>query len=96
MYLISEAADKDIEKLLQGSVLDFGLGQTEVYFDSLKSCLLLLSDNPELGRTASDIAHNYRRFNHQSHVIFYRAHQQDILIIRILHKAMDIERHIDL
>jgi toxin ParE1/3/4 len=95
MYILSEAADKDIEKLLERSILDFGLAQTEIYFKSLKSCLSLLSDNPELGRTVNDIAPNYRRFRHQSHVVFYRVQQQDIFIIRILHKAMDIENYLD-
>lgn len=42
MYELSEAAGKDIEKLLERSVMDFGSAQTEIYFNSLKSCLTLL------------------------------------------------------
>lgn len=36
MYILSEAASRDIEKLLERSVIDFGLEQTESYFASLK------------------------------------------------------------
>ena len=48
MFILSEAASKDIEKFLERSVLDFGVEQTEVYFNSLKRCLMLLDDNPAM------------------------------------------------
>lgn len=92
MYILTKAASKDIEKILDRSVIDFGLDQTEIYFDSLKNCLMLLGENPAMGGAADDIKPGYRRFAHQSHVIFYRAHEQDILIVRLLHKAMDVRK----
>ena len=95
MYLLSEAASRDIEQLLERSVLDFGVNQTEIYFDSLKRCLALLAENAEMGLSADDIQIGYRRFPHQSHVIFYREQEVDILIIRVLHKSMDIENQFE-
>ena len=67
MYELSDAAAKDIENILDRSVVDFGLQQTELYYNSLKSCLELLGENPEMGSVADDIQPGYRRFAHQSH-----------------------------
>ena len=47
MYKLSEAATHDIEQLLDQSILDFGLLQTEAYYHDLTHCLSLLADNPE-------------------------------------------------
>ncbi|MFV1981009.1 MAG: type II toxin-antitoxin system RelE/ParE family toxin [Rhodothermia bacterium] len=70
MYELSEAAAKDIENILERSVVDFGLARTELYISSLKNCLEILSENPGMGSIADDIQPDYRRFAHQSHVVF--------------------------
>lgn len=93
MYLFSEAAARDIEKLLDKSLLNFGARQTELYFAALKDCLKLLNDNPEMGANADDLRVGYRRFNHQSHVVFYRTEKEHLLVVRILHKSMDVNKH---
>ncbi len=94
MYKLSEAAASDIEELLARSVLDFGLARTETYYQSLTQCLELLGDNPEMGSTMDDIRKGYRCFLHESHAIFYTTREQDILIVRILHKRMDADRNL--
>lgn len=94
MYKLSGAAASDIEELLTRSVLDFGLARTETYYQSLTHCLELLGDNPEMGSTMDDIRPGYRCFLHKSHAIFYTPREQDILIVRILHKRMDVDRNL--
>lgn len=59
MYKLSEAAAHDIEQLLDQSILDFGLLQTEAYYHDLTNCLALLADNPEMGNSADDIRPGY-------------------------------------
>ncbi len=89
MYRLFEAAANDIDDILEQSLQDFGVVQTEVYFNSLKDCLGLLADNPAMGTSIDDIRDGYRCFQHESHIIFYAIELADILIIRILHKSMD-------
>ena len=48
-----------------------------------------------MGSTADDIRPGYRRFAHESDVIFYRDTGRGVLIVRVLHKRMDINKHID-
>lgn len=96
MYELSEAAAKDIEEILAHSIVEFGLLQTETYHAALRHCLELLSDNPGMGSTADDIRPGYRRFPHESHVIFYTIRGQDVFVVRILHKSMDAIRNIQI
>ncbi len=47
---------------------------------------------PLIGR-ADDTHAGYRRFLHGRHVIIYRQEKDGILIARLLHVAMDSQRH---
>ncbi|OIP45451.1 MAG: type II toxin-antitoxin system RelE/ParE family toxin [Deltaproteobacteria bacterium CG_4_10_14_3_um_filter_60_8] len=94
MYKLSNAAAQDIEDILEQSLAEFGLLQTEDYFNSLTNCLQLLADHPKMGRAADDIRPGYRRFPHKSHLIFYRpASKHGIFVVRVLHHHMDAIRH---
>jgi toxin ParE1/3/4 len=93
MFKLSEAAAADIDNILDHSITAFGLVQTEQYYTQLTQCLKLLADNPAMGVDASDIRQGYRRFAHQSHMVFYTTDASGILVIRILHKHMDAVRH---
>lgn len=95
-YNLSDAAAQDIEEILEQSLVELGLSQTKNYFNSLKRCLKLLGDNPEMCRTAEDIRTEHLRFPHKSHLIFYKpTGKNDILVVRILHHHMDAIRHIE-
>ena len=94
MYELSAAAAQDAEAILERSIIDFGPLQTEHYFESLNRCLDLLGANPELGSSAEALRPDYRRFIHQSHIVFYRCTDGDILVVRILHRRMDATLHI--
>ena len=37
---------------------------------------------------------SYRRFPHESRVIFYTLNENDVFVVRILHKRMDAVRNI--
>jgi toxin ParE1/3/4 len=94
MVTFSQAAARDVENILHRSLKEFGQTQTEKYYVSLKKCLELLSVNPAMGNSAIDIKTGYFRFPHRSHVIFYTHLKNDIFIMRILHKSMDIVEHL--
>ena len=95
MYELSEAAADDIDAILERSVVDFGLRQTDQYFASLKRCLELLGANPMMGNSADDVRSGYRRFVHRSHVIFYRETLHGIDVVRLLHRSIDVDSHIE-
>ncbi len=92
-YQLTEEASRDVEGILEYSVKNFGVVQTEHYFAALKECIELIADNPQIGHSAEDILHGYLRFPHESHVIFYKIFPSSILVVRILHECMDPNRH---
>ena len=47
-----------------------------------------------VGLTAEDISPGYRKIGVASHVTFFRARAGSLEILRILHRRMDVSRHI--
>lgn len=68
--------------------------QAETYLLAIDQALSLLQTNPRLGRKADEIAEGLLKFPVVSHVIYYRLGPGTLNVIRILHKSMDVERHL--
>lgn len=66
----------------------WGVDQAERYIDSLERCTKMLAGNPSLGRPCDWIRPGLYRFEKGRHVLFYRRHEDGILIARILHQSM--------
>ena len=94
MYRLSHKAESDISNIARYTIEQFGIEQARTYRDSLIACFQSLGETPRIGRKADNIRDGYRRFDHRSHVIFYKSDGQDILIIRVLHKRMNAPLHL--
>jgi toxin ParE1/3/4 len=51
--------------------------------------------DPHRGRCCDEIRPGYRKYPAGSHVLFYRLLPDGIDIVRILHRRMDFERHLE-
>ena len=61
--------------------------------DELNERFVLLSKNPEIGELQPLLADGtYRRFTCRNYVIYYRALEDGIVLVRVLHGAQDHER----
>jgi toxin ParE1/3/4 len=96
-------AEKDFARILTYTKARFGHQQAEVYKATLLEALAALGEGPNiLGSVARDeilpnlrTLHVARRGRRGRHFIMYRAGQRNVIdIIRILHDAMDLLRHI--
>ena len=68
-----------------------GRKQRNIYLKQFDDIFWLLAENPEIDKDCDEIRDSYRKFPQGSHVIFYRQiGSQNIEIIRILHKSMDV------
>ena len=91
--IIKASAKADLEEIYLYSFNEFGLKKTEKYIKDIDLSFKKLSQNYQLGK----IYHyrkGYRFFKVASHIIFYRISINRILIIRILHKSMNYEKHL--
>ena len=96
-------AEKDFAHILKHSKDNFGQRQFEIYQSTLLETLTLLENGPDVpGSAARDEIMNGLRTLHVArqgrrgrHFIMYRAaNDQVIEVVRILHDAMDLARHI--
>lgn len=93
-YRLSKLAEQDIEIMLEGSLQRFGIEQTERYYRSLEQCLVLLGNESDIGISVDEIRKGYRKFPHQSHVIYYKRRRRDVFIVRVLHERMHERQHL--
>jgi toxin ParE1/3/4 len=94
MYKLSELASNDIDSIIDYTIDKFGIDTMLKYHSSLEKCIQIIGNNTEIGLKSDYIIKDYYRFNHRSHVIYYQKIKTSILIIRVLHKSMDVNRHL--
>lgn len=92
-YRLSGQAALDLSEIADFTIQRFGVEQARRYRDGLKACFEQLAENPRMGRRAEHLAKHLRRFEHQSHVVFYQPKTDGLLIVRILHSRMDVARY---
>lgn len=87
-------ARADIDGIWNYTAQKWNLDQAEAYLLAIDQALGLLQENPRLGRSADEIGHGLYKFPVASHVIYYRLTSGSLNIVRVLHKGMDVERHL--
>jgi toxin ParE1/3/4 len=93
-FHLTNLAATDLSDIADFTIQNFGIEQARFYRDGFNNCFEILAENPQLGRSAADLAPNLRRYEHQAHVVFYLPEDTGILIVRILHQRMDFKRHL--
>jgi toxin ParE1/3/4 len=93
-YLLSPRAQADLGEIWDHTQSRWGRDQAERYLLQIRAALELLSQNPRLGRSAGAIRRGYRKHACGAHVIFYREIAAGIDVVRILHRRMDVPRHL--
>lgn len=93
-YRLTTRAVRDLSEIADFTLQSFGIEQARFYQDGLNNCFEILAENPQLGRSAAELAPDLRRYEHQSHVVFYIPNETGILIARILHQRMDFKKHL--
>lgn len=92
--LTRRAAESIVEAYLFG-VERFGTVQAEHYRESLENCFDILSRNPRIARERNEFRPPVRVHHHGSHYVVYRIEPlEDILILAVLHDAMDLAQHL--
>ncbi len=92
-YRLSRLAAADLEEIAEYTIERFGIEQSRRYRDGLKTCFVQLANNPMLGRRTEQLMSGLQRFEHKSHVVFYISEPDYLLILRVLHSSMDVQRH---
>ena len=103
---MTAAAEADFREILRWTVAQFGEAQAQVYAETLSTALSDLAAGPAVigARERSDIAkglytlHVARNNRKGRHFVMFRIgrkRNRDVIeVLRLLHDAMDLQRHL--
>lgn len=90
-FQLTNKAKSDLKEIARFTSRRWGNEQRNVYLKQFDDSFWLLAEGPDIGKACDEIRDGYRKFPQGSHVIFYKqVGNQQIEIMRILHKSMDV------
>jgi toxin ParE1/3/4 len=90
---VSSEAESDLDLIVAYTIDTWGTDQADQYLAQLENGFDLLAGNPSLGRSCDVLHAGLRRFEVESHVVFYLTEPDGILVVRVLHRSMLPARH---
>lgn len=94
-YLLSPAAQADLEQIWDYTHEQWGINQADEYLREIQYATVRAAANPRIGRTCDEIRLGYRKLSVGSHTLFYRLTAADVVdVIRVLHRRMDTDSHL--
>jgi toxin ParE1/3/4 len=94
-YVLSPAAQADLEQIWDYTYERWGLHQAEEYLRELQHAIERAATHPRIGRACDEIRSGYRKLAAGSHMLFYRVTGEDVIdVVRILHRRMDVDRNL--
>jgi toxin ParE1/3/4 len=90
---LTALARADLDGIWDYTAERWGVAQAERYIRGIDAVCRDLAAGRIAGRSAAAIRPGLLRCAAGSHVVFYRAGEGGIDVIRILHRRMDVERH---
>ena len=91
---LSEAADADLAEILEYGVAHFGEATGEAYVAGFDDSFALIAEHPFAGTVHVAVRPLIRSLPHGSHRIYYDVLDDRVIVQRVLHQAMDVERHL--
>jgi toxin ParE1/3/4 len=91
-YGVSRMAENDIDAIYRYTAQTWSGAQANTYQALIMTALEELASGTKIGRPAA--TEGYLSLRVSSHSIIYREEDGVILIARVLHLAMDVERHL--
>ena len=89
----SPAAIADIGAIWDYTAETWGVAQADRYVDDIRDACAALAGGERTGRRV-DVLDGYLKYPVGRHLIFFRQVGPGIVVIRVLHQSMDVERHL--
>ncbi len=94
-YRFTEDAQSDLIKIRSYTLKQWGIEQSKKYLLKLRQTIRLLSETPTIGKQRPDISPDVFSFPYVSHVIYYMAHNEQLVVFGVLHKSMVPNAHLE-
>ncbi|WP_416305856.1 type II toxin-antitoxin system RelE/ParE family toxin [Neptunicella sp. SCSIO 80796] len=91
---LSVPAGQDLQKIADHTLQQWGSIQQQNYLNALQQALWLLCSEPKLGIARNDILQGIYLYPVGRHRIVYRITPRHLVVLRVLHQSMLVEKHI--
>lgn len=88
---LTRAARADLKAIARYTSDRWGRRQRNAWLKEIDRTFHALAANRLMGRACDEIRAGYRKLPHGSHVIYYKQMTDALLVVRILHAAMDAD-----
>ena len=93
-FLLSPAAQADVDGIWDYTARKWGVDQAETYINTLRDACHDLAAGRRTSRPV-DVREGYRKLLVGSHVLFFKPNAAgQIVIVRVLHQRMDTNKHL--
>ncbi|MFT6335519.1 MAG: toxin ParE1/3/4 [Saprospiraceae bacterium] len=93
-YELSSRAQVDIENIWTYTFENWSRDQANKYFDFIQSEVILICRYPESQRALKLSTRSIGIRRAKSQLIIFNIKNNKVFVIRILHKSMDLEKHL--
>jgi len=95
-YLLTQKAITDLTEIWNYTINTWSENQADKYYEEILNFCQQLADNPEFGRSYSQLIPDLRGAKINRHIIFYRQITQDTIeVARVLHEQMDLKSRLE-
>ncbi len=94
--ILRQKAINDLSEIWEYTLLKWSEDQADKYYNTIKSVCKEIGENPNIGKPYKEISCGLLGFKTGRHIIFYHLiTDEEIEVIRILHKQMDLKSRIE-
>lgn len=86
---LTVAAQQDLIAIQDRGLDVFGLDAVRLHMQGFEHIFTLLRAHPAAGEARPDYGDGIRVFSHRRHRVLYHVGETEILIVRVIHSAMD-------
>jgi len=94
-YKITQAAYRDLDDIWFYTFEKWSENQADKYFESIIQEIESIGENPGKAKKMTKIKPDFFYFRTFSHDVFFKFGDDEIEIIRILHKMVDFSKHLE-
>ena len=91
---LSRKAQADLDDIRDYSLAEFGAARAIAYVDAVEEAFRRILSFPGIGAVVPEVRPPVRSLACGQHRIFYAVEGDSVFVLRLLHKAMDVERHL--
>ncbi len=91
---IRPRARQDLKRIWRYTADQWGDAQADLYLAQIDAGVRGLANFPDIGEPMEHVRTAYRKLQINRHLIFYRATDPIVEIVRVLHQAMDVARRL--